>query len=220
MDERRSKAVFTIWKDEVEHKITTFTNPNTTKRNGYNERERVIQKVIDHNLPAYGLLCEARDPQAKTRQIKKIDSNYVILLKIERKSGIASGKHLETVHFADVARGALDSAIDDLASSAPPGNQALDRALQTVYSYKRDPKVREAVLKRANGRCEYCNKEGFLKASGDRFVEAHHIISLAKQGPDSVKNVIALCPDHHREAHYGVDAGALESAFLGKLKGL
>lgn len=222
MDERQSKAVFTIWKDRIEgHRtVLTSTDSDITRRPGFKDQERVIEKVINHNLPAYGLVCEAVNTLETPRTIKTIDETYVVRLAIKRVKGIAVATHVEKVHFADVARANADSAIDDLAGSAPPGNQAPDRALQTGYSYKRDPKVRAHVLKRANGRCEYCGKEGFLMANGERFVEAHHIISLAEQGPDSVENVIALCPDHHREAHYGANAEELETAFLDKLKGL
>lgn len=40
------------------------------------------------------------------------------------------------------------------------------------------------------------------------------------RGPDTVANVIALCADHHRQAHYGKDSEALEAAFLDKLRTL
>lgn len=58
---------------------------------------------------------------------------------------------------------------------------------------------------------------GFLLPSGQRYVEAHHIIALAADGRDTLSNVIALCPGHHREAHYGVDAETLESDFVIRL---
>lgn len=222
MDERESKAVFTIWKDRIEGNKTvlTSTDPDVTKRPGFKDQERVIEKVIGRNLPAYGLVCEAENPAHSPRSIKTIDATYVVRLSIKRVDGLAEAIHIEKVHFADVARGDFDSAIDDLAGSIPPGNQTPDRALHASYSYKRDPKVRAHVLKRSKGRCEYCGEEGFQMANGEQFVEAHHIISLAEQGPDTLENVIALCPNHHREAHYGVNAEELEAAFQKKLKTL
>ena len=220
MDERRSKAVFTIWKDRIEGNktILTSTDPDITRRPGFGDQERVIDLVINHNLPAYGLVCEAVDPAVTPRTIKAIDVTYVVRLAIKRVNGLAEALHIEKVHFADVARGNFDSAIDDLAGAAPPGNESPDRALHSGYSYKRDPKVRAHVIKRSKGRCEYCGKEGFLMVNGERFVEAHHIISLAEQGPDTIDNVIALCPDHHRQAHFGADAEALEQEFLTRLE--
>lgn len=52
------------------------------------------------------------------------------------------------------------------------------------------------------------------------YIEAHHIIALSQQGEDTPQNVIALCPEHHREAHYGAEAEKLEQEFLDKLKAL
>ena len=50
--------------------------------------------------------------------------------------------------------------------------------------------------------------------NGQRYIEAHHIIALNASGPDTPENVIGLCPKHHREAHYGDGAEALEEEFL------
>ena len=220
MDERCSKAVFTVWKDKIVNNTTPLSSiePDVTKRRGYTDQERVINKVIQGNLPAYGMICEVVDPKASPRTIKSIDATYVVRLSIERVDGLAVATHMEKVHFADVARQDMSSAIDDLVSSAPLGTQAPDRALQIGYTYKRDPKVRAYVIKRAKGCCEYCGKQGFQMANGQHYIEAHHIIALSQQGPDTTQNVIALCPEHHREAHFGMNAEALEQAFSIKLE--
>ena len=38
---------------------------------------------------------------------------------------------------------------------------------------------------------------------GRLYAETHHVQPLAERGVDRVWNVVALCPTHHREAHYG-----------------
>ena len=117
-------------------------------------------------------------------------------------------------------RGAeIENAIDDL-SAPPEGNQFPDRANVVVQVIKRDNRVRAHAIKRAKGKCEYCNVRGFLTTSGDFYLEAHHIIALCDSGRDTVDNVIALCPQHHRQAHYGKDAESLESEFIKILKKL
>ena len=77
-------------------------------------------------------------------------------------------------------------------------------ALITVYV--RNPDVVAAVLDRANGSCERCGKEApFVRAKdGTPYLEVHHKIRLADKGEDTVKNAIALCPNCHRELHYGL----------------
>ena len=75
----------------------------------------------------------------------------------------------------------------------------------TTRVYKRSPYVVAEVLLRANGKCQSCRCDApFLKEDGTPFLEVHHIEWLSKGGEDSVENSIALCPNCHRQAHYGV----------------
>ena len=104
------------------------------------------------------------------------------------------------------------NAIDDLGTDAP------DRARSVVWAYLRDPRVRDSVLKRANGRCEFCNQLGFSKPDGSRYLESHHVIALANDGEDRLSNVIALCPNDHREAHFGEKGNELERKMILRLK--
>ncbi|MBI5908921.1 MAG: HNH endonuclease [Betaproteobacteria bacterium] len=53
---------------------------------------------------------------------------------------------------------------------------------------------------------------------GRTYIETHHVIPLAENGPDSVSNVVALCPNHHRETHHGREAGAIRIRLLELLK--
>jgi Mrr N-terminal domain/HNH endonuclease len=114
-----------------------------------------------------------------------------------------------------------NNAIDDL-NQEPSGNEFPDRKRFIGSSFSRDSRVRNEVLKRSNGNCEYCSVRGFTKPDGSHYLETHHIISLAEQGPDTLDNVIALCPNHHREAHFGEGWEQLEAEFkikLAKLRG-
>jgi hypothetical protein len=69
--------------------------------------------------------------------------------------------------------------------------------------WKRDPQVREAVLLRARGVCEFCGCRGFATADCGIYLETHHVIPLSEGGPDNVRNVVAICANDHREAHHG-----------------
>lgn len=115
----------------------------------------------------------------------------------------------------------LGDAIDDL-DQPDIGNTSPKRSSYLATFIVRDDRVRKQFLKRAQGRCEHCGELGFKRSNGSYFVEAHHIISLAEQGPDTLENVIALCPNHHREAHFGEGWEQLEADFkvkLAKLRG-
>jgi 5-methylcytosine-specific restriction protein A len=71
------------------------------------------------------------------------------------------------------------------------------------YFYRSDAIVAYAII-RAGGRCENCNNLGpFEDSKGNRYLEVHHIHRLADGGPDSPQNVAAVCPNCHKEAHFG-----------------
>jgi 5-methylcytosine-specific restriction enzyme A len=79
-----------------------------------------------------------------------------------------------------------------------------ERVIREVGVYLRDPKIREKVRFRSAGKCEYCGVLGFKTSNGAIYVETHHVVPLSENGLDCVRNVAALCPDHHRQAHFGL----------------
>jgi 5-methylcytosine-specific restriction endonuclease McrA len=104
------------------------------------------------------------------------------------------------------------NAIDDLGTDVPR------RSRLEIWSYPRDPRVRDEVLRRAKGRCEFCGAPGFMKPDGSLYLESHHIIALADDGADRITNVIALCPNDHPEAHFGTRAEQIETEMVSKLR--
>lgn len=82
------------------------------------------------------------------------------------------------------------------------------RALQITTvsrAYLRNPDVVAEVLYRAAGACEGCAQPApFLRtAGGTPYLEVHHRIRLSEGGEDTVENAIALCPNCHRQEHFG-----------------
>ncbi|MGL6002403.1 MAG: HNH endonuclease, partial [Plesiomonas sp.] len=56
-----------------------------------------------------------------------------------------------------------------------------------------------------NGCCQKCKNEAPFnrKSDGTPYLEVHHKIFLSDGGEDTVENSIALCPNCHRELHFG-----------------
>jgi 5-methylcytosine-specific restriction enzyme A len=79
------------------------------------------------------------------------------------------------------------------------------KVLAKTIVYIRNPDVIAEVLLRAKGKCEKCGANApFLRARDQTpYLEVHHKIQLAHDGDDSVLNAMALCPNCHREFHYG-----------------
>jgi hypothetical protein len=110
---------------------------------------------------------------------------------------------------------------DVIILAAPVDPQALER-LRKKYA-NATPGVRAKLshhverggvgdeVKRACGyRCQICegfgiDGLGFAKRSGGHYVEAHHVVPVSGLAPGSLgpSNVISVCPNHHRQIHYG-----------------
>lgn len=99
---------------------------------------------------------------------------------------------------------------DSLNDLVAPGSDAPGTTLASGHRYVRDLQVRQALLERAGGYCEYCSVQNFLKPDGTHYLECHHIIALSAEGKDRRTNVIALCPGGHRRAYFTADWAVLE----------
>lgn len=88
-------------------------------------------------------------------------------------------------------------------------SKATKRAATTVEiipRFVRNPDVVAEVLFRAEGICEACKSPApFITPRERPYLEVHHQIPLGEGGDDSIENALALCPNCHREAHYGQD---------------
>ena len=84
-------------------------------------------------------------------------------------------------------------------SQRPAQIQVIARA------FIRNPDVVAEVLYRANGICENCCQPApfVRRTDSSPYLEVHHRTPLAENGDDTLENAIALCPNCHRQAHFG-----------------
>ncbi|EOX4414082.1 HNH endonuclease [Vibrio alginolyticus] len=95
----------------------------------------------------------------------------------------------------------------------PAGDEKPDFVETTTKIYKRSGKVKGWVIRRAKGSCELCGDDApFEKEDGTPFLEVHHLTRLKDDGPDTVENCAALCPNCHRKLHYSSERKALTKA--------
>lgn len=144
----------------------------------------------------------------------------------ERGQGDRSGDQLLIVTLVQ-ARGPLDNGMQgdvpryekqvdlqalrqraaDVVSSRVPTQDSA-----TVYRARSDA-VADYARARAQGTCEMCGRAApFVTPMGEPYLEVHHILRLADDGPDDIYHVAAICPNCHREAHHGVDPRAFQVA--------
>ena len=113
-----------------------------------------------------------------------------------------------------LTRGALPKLLVDQFTPGFDGESPVEKRSVNGTTFVRSAQVRGAVLRRANGRCEYCGASGFTTMSGAIFLEIHHVVPLGQGGQDSVRNTVAVCPNHHREAHFGASSSVMRDALL------
>ena len=75
------------------------------------------------------------------------------------------------------------------------------KEVKTIYR-ERNQYISEFTKERAKGVCDLCGKEApFKDKSGKPYLESHHVIPLANNGPDAIYNTVAVCPNCHRKIH-------------------
>lgn len=102
---------------------------------------------------------------------------------------------------------------DDQFSNSDP----VTRQESVSAAFVRSAEVRQAVLNRAKGICECCGLSGFTTKSGAIYLETHHVVPLSENGPDTEWNVVAVCPNDHRRAHFSENWKQLQDVMIAKL---
>jgi hypothetical protein len=164
-DPMRGVAVFTLWADRLQgdHYVLwdAFQRSDDT-RIGAIELRQVLEAVISKGHAAYGIRCEPRDARATPRERGYFDEDQLLVLDLEEDGANVVARVLGAVPAADVAAGRrglvtpFESAINDLGS--PPHGQVSPERTTTKggTGYRRDGAVRDYVIYRSRGRCEYC----------------------------------------------------------------
>ena len=218
--EPKKVAVFNLWYHQMEEKdgcifrklnmrahADTDLEPNKTRALKFDE---ALQTAISENLPVRVVIQKRKDGPDWIVVKRSLDPMPWTITDYNTKTGdctLMRGVHTVTPKTEQ------ENSVDDLAD-IPLGNSISDRASVITKVIQRDNQVRAYVLRRAKGKCEYCGVQGFTMTNGGFYVETHHVIALCDAGRDAIDNVIALCPQHHRQAHYGVNAEELEAVFI------
>ena len=79
-----------------------------------------------------------------------------------------------------------------------------------VTRRSRSEVVKAFARQAADGVCLGCEERApFVGDDGDPYLEVHHLRRVADGGPDKPENVVAICPNCHREVHHGRNGAAL-----------
>lgn len=87
---------------------------------------------------------------------------------------------------------------------AQPAREASEQ-VKTLTRRARSTAIIKYALLRSSGICESCELAAPFESKSGPFLEVHHMTRVADGGPDYPENVIAVCPNCHRRAHYAKD---------------
>jgi len=195
-----------------------YSNKPFTKKHYYEELHRKYgrtKKSFEYRMQniSYVLSLMGRNWLPGLKPAKNIGAKNAE--KIEKMLAEAEG-----VSFIPVANfeTAVREEFNEPLLHEPIGN-VTPKIIQTkISTYQRDAKVKAWVLKAANGICEGCGHAApFYGTDGIPYLEVHHIKQLVDGGSDTITNTVALCPNCHREMHYGIDRDSLISKLYSKV---
>lgn len=204
--------VINLWYDRLElkqGKILCEFNPkkfrsDNVRRQRVEHLNKSLAKAFTHRIPLRVILLGKKDGSNKP-DFRSLDTKYWYVHKYD--------EHGNCIVIRDESK---QTFIDQFTLNESEAKLA-DKIKSTINVHRRSKVVRELALLRAQGRCEFCNEEGFKTASGAIYLESHHIQPLSEGGEDNIENVIALCPNHHREAHYSEQALKLREEFFNNI---
>lgn len=174
--------------------------------------DQALQAALLDNLPIRVIIVDGKQ-RDKSVLSRSTEASKVSKRELDPEPWTLTAYDKATGQF-ELTRGILKQEfvdqfdMDQLAKTEPA------RVQSSGTSFYRNPKVRKAALRRANGKCELCNGVGFEMVGGAVYLETHHVVPLSEGGSDLITNVAALCPTDHRRAHYAHDRDDIRQELL------
>ncbi len=224
--EPKKVVVLNLWHEAMEERSGSIVMPKINMREFASVSEGPVKKralkfddairtAFQDNLPIRVIVCDgwrrpADDPTTASQVSKRLlDPLMWVITAYNRATG-----------ECDLARGLHPNCFVDQFSFPDGQSELPERRDFSGQRFARDAQVRSNVRVRAKGKCDWCGERGFIMADGRIFIETHHVVSLGESGLDTESNVVALCPNHHREAHHGANRDKMRKALLEQLRSL
>lgn len=198
------------WAEEGKHSEALHPSERSALSKRALRMDEAIARAYSERLPVRvivgdGTRRDIHDPKSKASRmtLRLLDPEQWTVQRYDAKTGEC---HL--------VRGIAPRYMDQ---HTKPELDLPERRAVIGNAWDRDRKVRDAALARAKGRCEFCGEQGFRMAEGAIYLETHHVIPLSENGADHERNVVALCPNDHREAHHGERREEIRNRLLAML---
>ncbi|MGA2250576.1 HNH endonuclease [Terracidiphilus sp.] len=171
--------------------------------------EELRQKVPDLAWARYPLMYTTPSPEL-TNQIRTLISQRLAAQYFDIRADKQAAALIETLNRQELREIALSRSRKNVSAQ-----------VRKILIRRRNQVIRRYVLARAEGKCEGClNPAPFTGVNGEPFLEAHHVKRLSQEGPDSIRYVIALCPNCHRRTEFSQGAKTFNRTLVEKMSKL
>ncbi|MGG7447389.1 HNH endonuclease [Kosakonia oryzendophytica] len=175
--------------------------------NGCYVRLDLLNKTSSSELSLHQLIKNGMKQAPQSPM--KLENNFELLEYIQsifesEENEVLTLEDVNNIFYGKVSDSLKDNQAARLARISTIDKKPTKKVVITEI-YSRSPDIVAIALLRAKGICERCNKKAPFNRKSDNtpFLEVHHVQSLSSGGADSLDNVLALCPNCHRELHYG-----------------
>lgn len=110
----------------------------------------------------------------------------------------------------DLIKDTLPDSLKSIAALEKRMQKAIPKVKERISQYIERGKIAQDVKRLTNYKCLICeqlgeNPHSFKKTDGTYYIEAHHVVPVAKKkkGSLSINNLITVCANHHRQLHHG-----------------
>ena len=205
------------YSDNMSSKGIDYDFPNTNRNGSHDQNEiQALKNCFESKIPLF-VISKASNQKLRNVHIglvqtfDEINAKAFIRFVAQDKLFPTANETIKEsqaeykVTFENQVNESLDDSSENRQRRLASKSTKPKVVYRLVQDYRRDPDVVAEALYRAEGFCEKCKEKApFIKRSnGEPYLEVHHIIPLSQGGLDSLENVISLCPNCHREIHFG-----------------
>ncbi|MDF4355189.1 HNH endonuclease signature motif containing protein [Vibrio parahaemolyticus] len=205
------------YSDNMSSKGIDYDFPNTNRNGSHDQNEiQALKNCFESKIPLF-VISKASNQKLRNVHIglvqtfDEINAKAFIRFVAQDKLFPTANETIKEsqaeykVTFENEVNESLDDSSENRQRRLASRSTKPKVVYRLVQDYRRDPDVVAEALYRAEGFCEKCKEKApFIKRSnGEPYLEIHHIIPLSQGGLDSLENVISLCPNCHREIHFG-----------------
>ncbi|SEP19355.1 5-methylcytosine-specific restriction enzyme A [Halogranum amylolyticum] len=192
------------------------------------EMERGNERIKNHAANDDALLVFEKVGEQNGADIFSYDGDYEYVDHFWEQAPDATGTMRQAVRFKLAPRGGIEAAVTDEEINSLSDAELFEKASESATSggptsgssgerYTRSDVVRAFAQRVADGVCHGCGTDApFMDSDDEPFLEVHHLHRRSDGGVDAPENVIAICPNCHREVHYGKHGERLNARLIKK----